>query len=286
MYHSKKENNMQNNSQNSANSNSTFYEKAKGAHHTANAVWMWLKIIGVVTLVIIAGYALWKLYHSFNVEEVKTQSFTMNEWKAVEAQKVIIGEINGHVTGRYGYRKVVHTNFPLLGERHDTMAFWGPGGKYVDVNGSAQISIGYNLLTGDRLFSDGATGFIKETKDSVILTVITDYPVPQMVAKELRTVPDRSNSLISGEITDVEFYAWSDTVVAQEADKIIVSEAEFFRDAYAKAIMGILSQTTKVVAHGKNIRIDLVVNGMNYYPKDNVKKHLDKDIPVNQTIFY
>ena len=83
---------MQNNSQNSANSNSTFYEKAKGAHHTANAVWMWLKIIGVVTLVIIAGYALWKLYHSFNVEEVKTQSFTMNEWKAVEAQKVIIGE--------------------------------------------------------------------------------------------------------------------------------------------------------------------------------------------------
>lgn len=270
--------------------NSNFSEKAKGAYHTAAATWLYAKMAGIVIALVIIIYAGYRFYNwgtdALKVEEVKTHSFTMNDWKVIKAQKIIIGEIKGQVIGRYGYRKVVHSNLLFVGERHDTMAFWGPGGKYVDINGDAQISLGYNLLSGDSLFSSDATGSIKETKDSVILTVFTKYPVPHMVTKELRTIPDRSNSLISGSITDKEFYAWSDTAVAAEANKIIASEAEFFRQAYAEAVMGILSQTLVVVAKGKNVRIDLVVDRMDYRPKGDAKKLLDKDFPVNQTIFY
>lgn len=218
-------------------------------------------------------YVLYLLYNMFGITDAKTQTFAMNEWQLLKAQELVVAKINGNVTGRYGYRKVIHTT--LFGERHDTLDWWVAGSKYIDIDGPVTVTIGYDMQKGDKLFSENATGEMVQTKDSIILRVVTDYPVPNMIGSSIRNIPNVSNSLFTGGISDAEFFAYADSSMGMTAQSIIHEEQQFFMSAYSEAVIGVLNQSVTVVANGKNVRIDLVVNGTPYVPKNRQTKKLD-----------
>lgn len=236
--------------------------------------------LALVTVVIYVGYL---LYNMFSITDVKTETFAMNEWQLLKAQKLVITEIDGKATGRYGYRTVVHTT--MFGERHDTLPWWAPGSKYVDINGPVSVTVGYDMVKGDQLFSENAIGEIRETEDSVILRVITDLPVPSVMGNSIRNIPNVSSSFFTGGISDEEFFSYADSIIEMTAQSIIQNEQEFFMGAYSEALIGILSQTLAVIAKGKNIKISLFINGRPYIPDGYRKKKLDAiEFPVGKTI--
>jgi hypothetical protein len=273
---------MENNTQ-----KSSFGDKAKSVHHVGAAILTWGKIILYAAAIGALIYAAYYLYNMFSMSETKTQTFVMNEWKVMKAQEIVLGKITGRATGRYGYRKVIHSNLPFIGERHDTMCWSCPGSKFVDIDGKVKITLGYDMLGGDRIFSDNAVGTLRETSDSLILQVTTDYPVPKALEEILKTIPKRSNSYFSAAITDEEFYNYADTALARSAGVIIKEENEFFRGAYAESMIGILSQSLTPVAQGKSLRIDLVVNGTPYVPDGRKAERLiDREFPIGKEISY
>lgn len=244
-----------------------------------------MAVKAIIFLVLVGAliYVGYLLYNIFGITDAKTQTFAMNEWQLIKAQKLVITEIDGKATGRYGYRKVVHST--VFGERHDTLAWWAPGSKHVDINGPVTVTVGYDMLAGDRIFSETATGELVQTKDSLILRVVTDYPVPNMMGSSIRNIPNVSKSLFTGDISDTEFFAYADSAVGMTAQSIIEKEQDFFMSAYSEAVIGTLNQSLAVVANGKITKIELIVNGAPYVPDGRKKKKLDSiEFPLGKTI--
>jgi hypothetical protein len=211
----------------------------------------------------------------------------MNDWSAVAKQKVIIGELHAKATGRYGYRKVVESNLPFIGHRSDTLSWFMPGSRSVEIEGPITADIGYDMSVGQKIFSDDAQGILRETRDTVYLIVKTHYPEPKALNIQVKTFPKKSDSWFSGNISDTEFFNYTDTAGKRASNEILQKEQEFFMTSYANCIGTILYQTGSMLAHGKPLVIQLYVNGAQVDPQKNPSpKILDAgNIPLGKTFY-
>ncbi len=256
----------------------TFFQKL----HIVNKTLQNILILGVL-LIIGAGY--WWFSSMFHTKTIKESTISMNNWTMLAKQKVIVGELNAHATGTYGYKQVIESNLPFIGHRSDTLGWSAPGSRSVEIDGPIRADIGYDMEHGGKLFSDDAQGILLETKDTVYLTVKTHYPEPQALNIQIRTIPKKSNSLFSGKISDDEFVTYTDSAGKTASNEIVHEKKDQFFNAYSNCIGILLYQTGTMMAHGKPFVLNLYVNDKSFVPGKQEPVVIKDPIPLGKTMY-